>query len=62
MRIAKNRQVTINGGKYTQVQTLEIPAQELVVHLKEFGYVKVFCHTFKNEIDRYYIIRTYARG
>ncbi len=56
MGIAKNRQVAINGGKYTQVQNLEIPAQGLVVHLKEFGYVKVFCHTFKNEVDRYYIM------
>ena len=53
MGVAKNRQVAINGGKYTQVQNLEIPAQGLLVHLKEFGYVKVFCHTFKNEVDRY---------
>ena len=54
--IAKNRQVAINGGKYTQVQKLEIPDKGLVVHLKEFGYVKVFCRTFKNEVSRYYIM------
>ena len=53
MGVAKNRQVAINGGKYTQVQNLEIPAQGLLVHLKEFGYVKVFCHTFTGEVDRY---------
>lgn len=37
-------------------KTREIPAQGLLVHRKGFGYVKVFCHTFKNEADRYYYI------
>ena len=56
MGIAKNRKVAINGGEYTQVKNLEIPDQGLVVHLKKFGYVKVFRRTFKNELDRYYIM------
>ncbi len=34
MGIAKNRQVAINGSKYTQVQNLEIPDEGLLVHLK----------------------------
>lgn len=53
MGIPKHRLVAINGYKYTQVQNLAIPDGGLVVHLKDFGYVKVFCHTFKNEADRY---------
>ena len=53
MGIAKNRQVAVHGSKYTQVQNLTITDVGLVVYLKEFGYVKVFCHTFKNEVDRY---------
>ena len=56
MGIAKNRQVAIDGSKYTQVQNLVIPDEGLVVYLKEFGYVKVFCRTFKNEVSRYYIM------
>jgi hypothetical protein len=56
MGIAKNRKVLINGGKYTQVQNLEIPEEGLLVHLKKFGYVKVFRRTFKNEVIRYYIM------
>ena len=56
MGIAKNRKVLINGEKYTSVQNLEIPDDGLVVHLKKFGYVKVFCRTFKNEANRYYVM------
>ena len=56
MGIAKNRKVSINGGKYTSVQNLEIPDDGLVVHLKKFGDVKVFCRPFKNEANRDYIM------
>lgn len=56
MGIAKNRKVAINGGEYTSVQNLEIPNEGLVVHLKKFGYVKVFRRTFTNVVDRYYIM------
>lgn len=54
--IAKNRKVAINSGEYTQVQALKIPDEGLLVYLKKFGYVKVFRRTFKNEVDRYYIM------
>lgn len=54
--IAKNRNVSINGRDYTQVKNLEIPDEGLVVHLKKFGKVKVFCRTFTNVDNRYYII------
>lgn len=56
MGVAKNRQVSINGGEYTQVQNLEIPEEGLVVYLKKFGRVKVFRRRFKNETERYYIM------
>ncbi len=56
MGIAKNRKVALNGGQYTQVQNLEIPDEGLLVYLKKIGYVKVFRKTFKNEVDRYYIM------
>lgn len=56
MGVAKNRKVSIPGGKYTQVQNLEIPDEGLVVHLKNFGCVKVFRRKFRNEVYRYYIM------
>lgn len=56
MGIAKNRQVSTIKGEYTQVRNLEIPSDGLVVHLKQFGYVKVFRKNFKNEVERYYIM------
>ena len=53
--IADNRQVSLEQGTQVQVQTLTIPESGLVVYLKEFGWVKVFCQSFKNEA-RYYIL------
>lgn len=53
--IADNRKVSLERGKLVQVKTLEIPLEGLVVYLKEFGWVKVFCQWFKNE-PRYYIM------
>ena len=53
--IAKNRKVVNQGLKYTQVKNLEMTDGGLVVHLKNFGRVKVFQRTFKNESERYYI-------
>lgn len=55
MRIAKNRKVSLDGLKYTQVKNLEIPDGGLLVHLKNFGRLKVFQRTFKNESERYYM-------
>ena len=54
--VANNRKVSPEQGKEVQVQTLEIPDGGLVVYLKEFGWVKVFCQDFKNEA-RYYILQ-----
>ncbi|MBD1805846.1 transposase [Microcoleus sp. FACHB-SPT15] len=56
MGIAKNRKVSVQPGVYTQVQELLIPDNGLVVYLKNFGKVKVFRKTFKNEVERYYIM------
>jgi hypothetical protein len=50
MGIAKNRQVAISPGKHTAVKNLGIPPQGQVVHLKDFGRVKVFQKKFKNDI------------
>ncbi|MBW4429209.1 MAG: transposase [Nostoc desertorum CM1-VF14] len=54
--IAKNRSCSVDGKNFTQVQNLEIPEIGLVVHLKNFGKVKVFRKSFKNETHRYYMI------
>lgn len=53
--IANNRQVSIEKGKALPVKDLEISEAGLVVYLKSFGWVKVFCQQFKNE-PRYYIV------
>ncbi len=54
--IAKNRSCSVDGKNFTQVQNLEIPEVGLIVHLKNFGQVKVFRRSFKNETYRYYIM------
>lgn len=53
--IANNRHVSLERGQLVQVQSLDIPDQGLVAYLKSFGWVKVFCPPFKNEL-RYYIM------
>jgi hypothetical protein len=53
--IADNRLVSLERGIQVQVQTLTIAESGLMVYLKEFGWVKVFCQSFKNEV-RYYIL------
>jgi len=53
--IADNRLVSVERGTQVQVKTLTIPDNGLVVYLKEFGWVKVFCQNFKHEV-RYYIL------
>lgn len=53
--IADNRKVSLERGREVQVQTLEIPDEGLVVYLKEFGWVRVFCQNFKHEV-RYYLM------
>lgn len=54
--IAKNRSCSVDGKNFTQVQNLEIPEVGLMVYLKNFGQVKVFQRSFKNETSRYYIM------
>ncbi|BAZ25294.1 transposase IS701 family protein [Kalymmatonema gypsitolerans NIES-4073] len=54
--IAKNRSCSVDGQNFTQVQNIEIPASGLIVYLKNFGQVKVFRRSFKNETYRYYIM------
>ena len=53
--IAENRKVSLEQGKAVQAQTLPVPETGLMVYLKEFGWVKLFCQDFKNEA-RYYIL------
>jgi hypothetical protein len=53
--VAKNRLVRPDGNQYQRVDTLTIPEQGLLVHLKGVGAVKVFCQRFKNESCRYYL-------
>jgi len=55
--IERNRLVSIEIGKYVQVQSLDIPESGLSLHLKDFGNVKVLRTKFKNEY-RYYITYT----
>lgn len=52
--VANNRLVSLEKGQEVQVETLEISEEGLVVYLKEFGWVKVFCQNFTNEA-RYYV-------
>lgn len=56
--VAKNRSCSVDGKIFTQVQNLKIPENGLIVHLKNFGQVKVFQRNFKNETSRYYVMYT----
>lgn len=53
--VANNRLASVERGTSVQIGTLEIPNEGLMVYLKAFGWVKVFCAPFKNE-QRYYIL------
>ena len=53
--IANNRTVSLERGTLIQVQTLSVPETGLMVYLKEFGWVQLFCQDFKNEA-RYYVL------
>jgi Transposase DDE domain len=54
--VEKNRTVSNEVGKYSQVSTLEIPDEGLRTHLKEFGFIKLFRKVFKKEDSRHYIL------
>ena len=49
------RKIDSYRGTSLQVKTVEVPDEGLMVYLKAFGWVKVFCQPFKNE-PRYYIL------
>ena len=51
--VADNRKVSIEKGKPVQAKTLDIPDGGMVVYLKDFGWVKIFCQNFKNEARHY---------
>jgi hypothetical protein len=53
--IADNRQVSVERGTTVRIEHVDILEDGLMVYLKAFGWVKVFCQPFKNE-PRYYIL------
>ncbi len=54
--VEKNRTVSNEPGKYCHVSSLEIPDEGLVIHLREFGFIKLFRKSFKKEDFRHYIL------
>lgn len=50
-----NRLVSVEKGTWVQVQSLEVPNDGLVVWLREFGQVKLFRTSLKNQVRRYII-------
>lgn len=54
--VEKNRTVSNEAGKYSQVSTLEISDEGLITHLKEFGFIKLFRKVFKKEDSKHYIL------
>lgn len=50
-----NRLVSVEKGTWVQVQTLDVPQDGLVVWLRDFGQVKLFRTSLKNQV-RHYII------
>lgn len=53
--IEKNRKISVQKGKWLQVQQIDIPENGRVVWLKDYGFVKVF-RTFLKEQKRHYIM------
>ena len=53
--IEANRTVSAKEGTWTQVQSLEIPEDGLLVWLRDFGRVKVF-RTYLKDQKRHYIV------
>lgn len=54
--VEKNRTVSNEAGKYSQVSTLEISDEGLITHLKEFGFIKLFRKVFKKADSKHYIL------
>lgn len=53
--LESNRRVSLVKGRWSQVQSLEIPAQGLTVWLREFGPVKLF-RTWLKDQPRHYAV------
>ena len=53
--VEKNRTVSLEKGQWQQVQTLEIPDDGLDVWLKDFGNVRLFRTTLKDQC-RHYVV------
>jgi hypothetical protein len=54
--VEKNRTVSNDAKKYSQVNRLEIPEAGLITHLRKFGFVKLYRKDFNNEGSRHYIL------
>jgi hypothetical protein len=53
--LESNRIVSVEKGKWTQIQKLDIPEQGRDVWLREFGMVKVFRTNLKDQVRHYAI-------
>ena len=53
--LESNRLVSIEKGTWVQVQSLDIPKDGLVVWLRDFGQVKLFRTSLKNQVGHYII-------
>lgn len=53
--IEQNRKLSLEKGKWQQAQSLDVPDDGLDVWLKDFGKVKLFRTTLKNQ-HRYYVV------
>ncbi len=51
--LESNRLVSVEKGSWAQVKQLETPEDGLMVLLKNFGYVKLFRTTLKDQISHY---------
>lgn len=58
--LKKNRVVSPSKGEYLQVSQLNIPEQGQIVHLKGFGFVKVFRTVDSNGDVRHYAMYNYG--
>ena len=54
-KMESNRLVPVEKGSWVQVQTLDIPSDDLLVWLRDFGQVKLFRTHLKNQ-DRHYVM------
>ena len=53
--VESNRLISLEKGTWQQVQSLDIPANGMLVYLRDFGQVKVFRTKLKDQL-RHYIV------